>query len=212
MGGVSNMTMEQTRKMPRRPKEEWAAYGGEFFREVHRQLVVHGDNRLDKKAEVAMDFAKGTFSRIRHIQPDAIDPFNEIVKRSGIPAQLVGPKTTVEEIGELAVYVEQLRLLGDVLVPPRKLTPLEIPIAALPAYVLERGLSARQQRAEHVDGSDLGDSHIASLLLYADAVQVDKRTYHHLEHLQRHSRKLGKLMCPFFRIGDYSKIPDRLVA
>ncbi|HLQ45231.1 MAG TPA: hypothetical protein VK137_10915, partial [Planctomycetaceae bacterium] len=60
-----------------------------------------------------------------------------------------------------------------------------------------------------VSGSDLGDGQLAVLVLYADAVQVDKRTSHYLEQIKRRNPDLGDLMCPFFKESDYSKIPDR---
>jgi len=207
VGGVGKLTMQESRKLPLRPREEWVEYGSRFAREVHRQLVTHGDARLPAKEQVAMDFSLRTFTRILDIDPATADPVQALIERAGVPAELVGPHTTVDELGELAIYVQQLRLIGDHLRPRRKLSPVDVPITALPAYVLERRLCARQQRAEHVSGSDLGDGHMAALVLYADAVQVDKRTHHHLEQLQREDRALGDLMSPFFKASDYSQIP-----
>jgi len=145
----------------------------------------------------------------RGLDPETDDLCEALIANAGIPAELVGRDTTVEEIGELAIYVAQLKTIGRRLRMVKKFTPLDIPITALPAYVLERRLAARQQQAQHVSGSDLGDGHLASLVLYADAVQVDKRTHNYLKQVKREDPAIGSLMCPFFKEGDYSKIPSR---
>jgi hypothetical protein len=210
MGDISKMTMDESRKLGKRPREEWPDYGREFAAEMHRRLVMHGDPRLASKDQIAFEFTENTFERISSISLLETDPVEALLKLFGVPMELIEPATTVEEVGELGIFVKQLQIITKHLRPIANLTVLNVPIAALPAYVFERRLRALQKRADKVSGSDVGDGHIASLVLYADFVQVDKRTHNYLEQLKRSLPGLGELMCRFFKVGDYPEILDRL--
>jgi len=193
---------------PRRPAEKRAGYMKRFAEEMERQLHRHGDKRLDHAGKIASGFANNTLKRIQAIDALGGNPIQRLLETAGVPVELVGPETTVDEIGELAVYAQRLKSLGDKLNPPRDVHVRDIPPDTLPSYAVERRLALLQNKADRISGSDLGDSYIAPLVLYADGIEVDKRTLHHLKSIRRADPSLANLMKPFFRSSDYLDVPQ----
>jgi hypothetical protein len=85
----------------------------------------------------------------------------------------------------------------------------DVPPDSLPSYVLQQKLASVQQKADRVSGSDLGDRYLAPLALYADAVEVDKRTLEFLRQVTRAEPRLASLTTRFFRSSDYLEVAER---
>jgi hypothetical protein len=139
------------------------------------------------------------------------DPLRRMLEYYGVPQNVVTDDMTVEDISQLAVYIRQLALLAKDLHPRVVLTVQDVPSDTLPSYVLGHKLAKIQRKAARVSGSDLGDGHIAPLVLYADGVEVDKRTCEYLTQVQRACPAIADLMGHFFRSPDYAEIPDRCI-
>ena len=63
----------------------------------------------------------------------------------------------------------------------------------------DRSLHQIQQSADRVAGSDLGDTSLACLSMYADATEVDKRTAEYLNRVQRNGSPISDLIGPVFK-------------
>ena len=206
-GGINDVKLRDAVNSPRRPKEERANYARGLHAEMKRQLDRHGDRRLENAGNVAKNFCQDTLERVAKIDELGDDPFQSILRLHGVPSELIGPKTTIGEIGEIAIYVRRLALLSDRLTPTAKLTISAVPPDVLPSHVLERGLASLQGKASRVSGSDLGDSNLAPLAFYTDAVEVDKRMLGYLTQLQQGDARMTGLMGRPFRSSDYAQIP-----
>jgi hypothetical protein len=193
-----------------RPEEERGAYIHWFAQELERQLDQHGDKRLDYSREIAVDFAAMTLQDMSMIDGMTGNLIQRLVESAGVPYECVSPKMTIQQVGELAVYARRLKTSSTDLRPPMELTINDVPPSTLPSYVLERRLVSIQRKAERVSGSDLGDAAILPLILYADAIEVDKRTYEFLKQVRRDEPTLCPLMKQVFRSSDYSQIPPLL--
>jgi hypothetical protein len=192
--------------LPIRPREERDAYMHRFAQEMQRQLDCHGDKRFDCSHNVAIDFANNTLQDIEAIDEMDGNLKQKFLEYRDVPIELVSPEMTVGELGELAVYAKRLKLISKSLHPPIELTMKDVPQDTLPSYALERKLASIQRKAERVSGSDLGDRHIAPLIFYTDAIEVDKRTCEFLSQVRRNEPKLASLMGRFFPSSDYSQI------
>jgi hypothetical protein len=196
--------------LPLRPKGEREAYMHWFTQELERQLDQHGDKRFNYSHEAAVDFAAATLEDITVIDGMDGNLIQRLAECAAVPYECVSPQMTIEELGELGVYASRLKTFSMYLRPPRSLTISDIPPNTLPSYVLERRLVSVQRRAERVSGSDFGDSCIAPLVLYADAIEVDKRTHEFLRQMRRDEPELAPLMKRVFPSSDYSQIPEFL--
>lgn len=204
-GKVSDLKLCDALKLPRRPKEERAVYMRRFASEMKSQLVRHGDKKLGDAGSIAAKFAMDALADVEIIDALRGDPVQKSLEYRGVPSNLVRPEMTIGEIGEIAVYVKHLELISTKLRPPVTVSVNDVSPAALPSYFLERKLAQFQGGAVRVSGSDLGDRHIAPLIFYSDAVNVDKRTFQHLDRIRRTS-ELAPLMRPFFQSADYMEI------
>lgn len=208
-GKVKGLTFADSKKNPKRLEGERSSFMRHFAATMKKQLEQHGDKRLDAPREAAIDFANNMLKDVQKFEAEGGDPIQRMFEFFGIPQNLVTDEMTVEDIGQLAVYIEQLNLIGKNLVPQTTVTVQDAPIDTLPSYVLQQRLAKVQGKAVRVSGSDFGDSYIAPLILYADSVEVDKRTHEYLNQVQRSCPSIGSLMGHFFRSVDYVEILDR---
>lgn len=189
-----------------RTKEEMKAYLPQFVQNMKRQLDCHGDRRLTSYSEIANTFANKTIESVGNIDITNGDIIKELLKSSGIPDEFVVPEMTMGELTELGLYANRLKMIAENLRPPVKLTMKDLPPNTLPSYFLERRLALIQRKAKRVSGSDMGDRHIAPLVFYADAIEVDKRTREYLNQVQRNEPELASLMGKYFISSDYNQI------
>lgn len=207
---ISNLTIGELLNLPRRSREEQLSYVNQYSAEMTSQLDQHGDPRLTNSHRVAVEFSQDTLRNLEEIESMGGDPVVKIAEYFGVPPDLVTSDTTVDEIGDCAVYIKQLDLLSPKLKPRIQLSLREVPATRLPSYSLQRRLAAIQRRADRVSGSDLGDAHIAPLVHYSDLVEVDKRTFEYITQAARSDRTLQRVKTRFVRSTDYARIPALL--
>lgn len=208
---VKQLTLAEAATLAVRSKEERRQHMPHMVSQMKMQLELHGDKRLKDSYAVAAQFTKRTFERLDQMELSGQELANQIIDTAGIPRELLTSKTTVGQIGELGVYAKHLKSFSSRVYPPIAADMKRVPVCTLPGYVLGRRLAAIQHKAARVSGSDLGDGHLAVMSLYADAVQVDKRTHQYLSQIRNNDPQFAKLMNHVFRTSDYSDIP-RLVS
>jgi len=207
-GNVNNLTVAEIKQLSKLSRAERDACMRRFAVTMKTQLQRHGDQRLENPEDVAASFAIDTLRDVQTIEDAGGDFLQKMLEFQGVPEDLVSDGMTVEDIGRLAVYTTQLSSFSKGLYPRAAVTVHDVPPETLPSYVLEHRLARIQRRAERVSGSDFGDVHIAPLTLYADGVEVDKRTHEYLTQLKRACPEMAGLIRPFFRSKDYADIPD----
>lgn len=205
-GNVQEVTIGQARKMAVRPEEERVPFIRGFAARMKKQLEQHGDQRLDNAQGAASAFASERMEDISRFEVGHGDIVDKLLEFHGVPVDLVTDQMTIGEVGQLGVFVKQLALLSEGLRPRVQVTVRDVNQDSLPSYFIQRRLSEVQRKAERVSGSDLGDGHIAPLLLYSDGVEVDKRTHEYLTQVQRAFPRIAELMGKFFRTADYMEI------
>lgn len=209
---LKEVTLEEILRSPERAKSERIAFMRWFAAKMKAQLEQHGDRRLTDAQQTALAFATGTMRRVESFEFAGCDPIHRLLDHFGVPEDILTDNMTVDDLGDLAVYIQQLHLISEDLRPCASVTVHDVPLETLPFYVLQQRLAKVQRKAQRVSGSDLGDSHIAPLVLYADGVEVDKRTFEYLSQVKRACPSLASLMGHFFRSVDYAEIPERCEA
>lgn len=205
-GQMSEVTLEEVRTWPERSSEERKAYWVPFAKDLERQLKRHGDERLDDCETAAAGFASENFNLVEAMIAKGGDPIERLLEHFGIPPEITSPKMSIADLGLLCVYSRQLAILGRKLRTPFPLNAKDLPPGRLPSHVLSGRLESLQRTADRVSGSDLGDQHIASLILYSEFVEVDKRTGEHLRRIQKKDQGLASLMGHFGRHPRYDEL------
>ncbi|HWA98039.1 MAG TPA: hypothetical protein VG713_06080 [Pirellulales bacterium] len=211
-GRLGDLTIGELAEMPIRPKEERPDFAPTFVRDLEDQLKHHGDRRfITSSHKAAAHFVLEALRRVESIEAKTVDSFSGVLENWRIPSSEIRPSMTVKEVGELGVYIAQLDLFAQKLIPRANVTIGNAPPDSLPSYVLQRKLVAVQERAERVSGSDLGDRDFVPLALYANGLEVDKRTHSFLGQVVKRTPSLRGLIGEFFRCSNYSSIPEQIV-
>lgn len=210
-GKLNNVTLAELENCPERQADERKEFAYQFAENIAKQIKGHGDKRIHSAEETAIRFALETMKRIETAEASGENLEEWMITSTGVPSSFITSNTTVGQLGELAVLAGLLKILGEHLKPPRELTLNDIPPDGLPSLTFQRNLSSIQRSADRVSGSDLGDGYLASLALYADHVEVDKRTYEYLGQLLRREPRFKSLVCDYLKSSDYGDIPGKLL-
>ena len=201
--------LEPMAELPRDNEKSRSRRALKFMCNTEAALAAHGDKRLPVSA-AATNLVRDMLTDVDAVEAIGGDPYQAIMHIYGVPKELVTPRTTIGEIGELAVYAANLRVLAEAIQPAASLGPLDVPPNSLPSLTLERELLREHHTTSRVSGSDVGDAFIAPLAFYVDAVEADKRTYHHLGTIRRRNASVDCHLRNVFRSGEYAKIPETL--
>jgi hypothetical protein len=123
-----------------------------------------------------------------------------------IPRKLVTGSMTVDELTTLVKFSLQIKSFGMRLKPPTALTLSDVEISQLPIMKFENRISEAQRKADRYRGSDFSDSRQAALSIYADAVEVDRRTYNYVQQISRNDPILSLNASRIIKSTEYSKL------
>lgn len=200
---VLTQTIRELRCLEKRPSADLVGLMGELAMRLQTQIETHGDERFQNCEEAAIEFSIDTFKRLQYLDQSDGDVIQQLVKAFDVPNELVREEMTLSEFTDLVVYGMLLKAISKRLKPSYEVDMRKVPIGSLPSYVIQRRLKSLQGTAQRVSGSDLGDSDIAPTLLYADYIQVDKRTFEYLRQIRRSEPALAEKMGQLFRCSHY---------
>jgi hypothetical protein len=208
-GYLHDLKLCEMERLPMRLKSERAAFMRWFVNDLQTQLERHADKRVTEHRLMASHFAENTIRQVETFEAAGGDPIQQMLKDYGVPTELLRPEMTIGELGELAVYIKQLQLISEDLRPSVQVTVRDVPPETLPSYEVQHRLSRLQKLAPRVSGSDHGDGYLAMLVLYADAVEVDKRTFEYLQQVLRGNSGMKSLVGQLYRASDYSNLESQ---
>ncbi len=175
-----------------------------------RELHEHGDRRLNNHNQIASEWSERIRDGLEGVVAQE-DPHEALLQSFGIPPESVQSDTSLDEVGELAIYANNLRIVSDCLGLTHPLTIRDVPPELCPSWILRRGIASISRRAQHVAGSDILDSFLMALLPYADVVVADKRTVAYCQQFLSKSPELTEVVNSVVKVGDYADLP-RVIA
>lgn len=208
--GVDSVRLSQVNRREFERYEDWPRKTVCLAKKMCDQIEVHGDPRFQDSAGFSKSFALETFHQVEAIRASGKGLAEGLIASTGVPRSAIRPEHTIGDLGDLAVYVRQLGLLCEHLVPPCVPDIISIPMDALPTYWLQHKLRGLQKSAVRVSGSDIGDSHAAGLAMYADVTEVDKRTLHHLSRIRKQFPQLQEVLRPIIKSENYDTLAKRV--
>ncbi|WP_130814192.1 hypothetical protein [Rhizobium leguminosarum] len=185
---------------------------------VRRQLEVmegslaldifrHGDKRIEAPRAVAAGFMKRVADAIGNLPKSAAALVWESLAAQGVEPTDVRPGSTVGEVLEYGLFLQQMRIsTQDAGIPFRDLKR-SVTMDRVPTWIISSALRRYGPPLKERKGSDLIDTHLACLAAYADLTLVDKRT---LEGFRRARRKVPglNLICrDVDRASGYHDVP-----
>lgn len=206
---IQAMTLREFYQSPMRNRKEVRAGLHAEANRLNRQLQAHGDKRLTQPAAAARVFISSTATTLESFPDGSLEELTQHICASfDIPHEFATPDTTIGELGDLGTFAAQLRKVA-----PRiglsENTPLEKEYLSLcPTWIFWKAIRECQSRAERVEGGDLNDANLATMVLYIELVHVDKRAHEYLSQVQRGYPVLAGLMKQFAK-GPYDRVFER---
>lgn len=181
----------------------------ELREDLSRDMRDRGDRRMASPEQGAAAF----ISEIQRLagRPGGAREFGlAVLEASGIDAAEIGPETTLGDIGRVAVFRTKLECINRVLGLPWDQLKARVTAEHMPSSIIHTAIEQFRPDTAAWKGSDLGDSHLASLAAYAEITFVDKRTHEALRVARLKSSRLASILRRVEKAGDYAAIPDFL--
>lgn len=210
-GGVRNRTLREIDGQPLKSLREYQNAFKSLSADMTAQMTRHGDNELSDADGVTRDFYEDVQSDMDKMSSDSSDALTAILTSFGMSREDVRLDMTVSEVSDLWHFRQYLKLLQRRNKGGQPFGPKDVLPEQLPSWTFRNQLTLAQNMANRVEGSNLIDARLAGLGLYADAVEVDKRTAEYLRQLtRRHS--IGNLLNLTFRCSDYKGVIEAIRA
>ena len=139
------------------------------------------------------------------------DALTIILSYFGMSREDVTLDMTIGEVSDLWHFRQHLKLLQRRNMQGQPFGPKDVLPEQLPSWTFRHQLSRAQNMANRVEGSNLIDVRLAGLALYADVVEVDKRTAEYLRQLKRR-HSIGDLLKVTFRCSNYTGVIEAIRA
>ena len=208
--GINGIKLSDHAQVSRAAPRRMADVRRHFAKMTCAQVKANGDGRLRNPERVAAAFAENALRGAEALGAIGGDGVEAILQSLSVPRELITPDMTVGEVCELEQYARLLLMLRGGLRPPADVSMTHVPQDSLPSYAFRRRFLAIQRKASRVSGSDLGDAYLASLIFYADAIEVDKRTQEYLNQIRRNNPTIATVMKPCFHSPDYAQTLQQL--
>jgi hypothetical protein len=175
---------------------------------LQRDLATYGDKRLTDAESISTRFWSSVVADIDEIDESDPNALDRLLNGMGLSFSDISSEMTMEDVGFLATFRAILNIVEPLL--RRNLSVAEINQNACPSWRLSREILRRQNRAARVSGSNLTDAHLAGVVWYVDAVEVDKRTLEFIRQITRDDKELANYAGRFFKCSSYRELPEKL--
>jgi hypothetical protein len=169
-----------------------------------REIADRGDKRISDPGAVASNFMQ----KMVEIAPDTTDARRFVLQSLAlmdIGPDDIGPETTMAEIGDLLVFRKQA-LVAAQAAGLSEAEARRVQMSVIPSWRIKHALTTHKQDQAERKGSNLIDSHLATLSPYADITFVDKRTMETFRRVFSKSGEMVELVRDVRRTTDYFSV------
>lgn len=210
-GSMRNRKLREIDGQPLKSLRQYQQAVNSLAVDMTTQLTRHGDKQLSDADAVTRDFYEDVQSDIDKMSSESGDALTAILTFFGMSREDISLDMTVSEVSDLWHFRQYLKLLqrrnnGGPPFGQKDILPEQ-----LPSWTFRNQLTLAQNMADRVEGSNLIDARLAGLGLYADAVEVDKRTAEYLTQLRRR-HSIGNLLNLTFRCSGYTGVIEAIRA
>lgn len=210
-GNVRNRKLREIDGQPLRSLEQYQRAFESLAADMSTQMTRHGDKKLADASAVVQNFYDEIRSDIGRMSSESGDAISTILAHFGMSREDVTLDMTIGEVSDLWHFRQHLKLLQRRNKRGKPFGPKDVLPEQLPSWTFRHQLSLAQNMANRVEGSNLIDVRLAGLALYADVVEVDRRTAEYLKQLKRR-HSIGGLLNVTFRCSSYSGVIEAIQA
>jgi transposase len=177
-----------------------------YAKRIEISLIEKGDQKLSNHTLVAQQFVEEVKSEGESFyKNDGSSLLEKFVSINGVKLRQINPKTTVGDLGYLAIYNSKMRLIAKSL----KLGINEVEDLSqdsITSWVIWREIDKMIKNEPYAHGSNIVDKHMLILALYIDVFIVDKRINEYFRQLKGKMPILSKCFNNIVKLSHHSEL------
>lgn len=175
---------------------------------IARDISDHGDRRIQSAHSVAERFVASVRDMAASLPRDPAEMVWAALALQGIEPSDIDPESTIGEVLDLGVFLQQMRLTTKGSDLPWSELKRRVSIEKIPSSTIIREVRRQLPKTAERKGSEVNDLHIASVAAYADVTLVDKRMEVAFRQARRNNRDLDRTCRSVVKAKSYSEIPE----
>jgi len=202
---IDAMTVAEIKTSKFKSQEEIDQWFQRFSMRVQRSITEFGDPKLQNTGEHATEFVDGVLEESKTLPVNGVLKINDFLRGFGVRPDQVNDKTTVWEIGQVAIFNAQMKLLaenGNI----RHDEVFRVNPKRVPSWIIWRELNEKMKADYRATGSSMSDRYHSSFISYVDKFQCDKRVHHYLGISKSTSEPIIRAKTISFKVKDYSSL------
>lgn len=183
------------------------------FERLHERLSVDIGERGDKRIFDPKQASQAFLDDARRFDMDmtsAEGPALQILRTFDVELSEIGPKTTLADVGKLAIFRRKLKGLNKSLGLPWPELKARVAENRLPSGIIAGAIAQYHPDMRERDGSELIDRYLACLSAYADVTYVDRRTHEASRQARQKQPIFDRLVHRIEKAPHYSQIANQL--
>jgi len=188
-----------------KPFDDAVKWSKDYAKDLETSLRERGDPKLNNHLHISNKFVSQVLDDSKSLYKDNdLSLFEKFIVRKGVDLSQIDSKTTVGDLGYLAMYNTKMKIVADSF----RLDFNEVKKISekIPSWILWRELDEIIRKEKKAHGSNMLDKHMAILALYVDVFIVDKRVSECFRQLQNKMPILSKCFNRILKLSCYSEL------
>ena len=177
---------------------------------MHKRLTEdiqkYRDKKLSDSAGTSLKFFSDVGAAAEGLGNGGPDAIVRLLETQGIDPTDIKNIKEPEELGDLATFRSQLKIIADSIGVGWNILKGKIDPNSIPSWIIQKELRKHRDPKLRRDGSELTDRHLACLAAYGDVIYVDKRIHENVLRARRKSRTFLSLVRRIEKISHYTNV------
>lgn len=176
-----------------------------FENNLCKHLQTSGDQKLSNPSEVAANFTRDLLQSSAGMFSNDISVYEAYVRSSGVRLEQVSSNTTIGQLGSIAVYNQQLKIVLNSLGLPEYLEK-QVPYRSQITWEIWDHFETAMKFEKFAHGSNMQDKHMCVFALFTGVFTVDKRVCEYFNQLTRKNKALSSFLGSVVKVSHYSNL------
>ncbi|MFW1118288.1 hypothetical protein ACEV79_23715, partial [Vibrio parahaemolyticus] len=168
-------------------------------------LQTSGDQKLSNPSEVAANFTRDVLQSSVGMFGHDISAYEAFVLSSGVKLEQVSKNTTIGQLGSLAVYNQQLKVVLNSLGLPEHLEK-QVPYRSQITWEIWDHFETAMKFEKFAHDSNMQDKHMCVFALFTSVFTVDERVCEYFNQLTRKNKALSSVLGSVVKVSHYSNL------
>ncbi|WP_375750028.1 hypothetical protein [Vibrio sp. HN007] len=177
----------------------------QFESNLCKSLQISGDPKLTDVEEVATNFIREVLNNSIDLFSTDMSLYEAFVLSAGVRLDQVTPNTSIGQLGNIAAYNQQVKVILSSLGLPEELER-KLPYKSQITWEIWDHFESAMKYEKFAHGSNMQDKHMCVFAIVTDVFTVDKRVCEYFRQLTRKNKSLVSVFDSVVKVSHYSKL------